>query len=418
MAATTSRMPEQYQPLQEEEVDDVPFTPLKALQNVGVQQADIKKLSEAGFATVEQILMTSKRKLTDVKGLSEAKVAKIGDAANKVCPNKLAFKSGLERQKTRQETVFRITTGSKELDDILGGGVESGSLTEFYGEYRTGKSQLAATLAVTSQLPLEMGGGDGKARARRCTDALPPPPPALCPRRRALAPAAPSAGDVPRHRGLVPRRALRRDRGALRPRRRRRQLEHRTRAAADCRRLGLDPRAGGWSARGGVVLGDHRRLDHEPPPLRVHRPRCAPRTASTAAPPRHAAPPPHAASRRLPPPRAASRRLPLPPASGELSERQQRLGQVLKPLKQLAETFNVAVYMTNQVCADPGGSVFVQDAKKAVGGHVLAHLVDTRVSIRKGKGEQRVAKVLQHAFKGEAEATLQITPGGIDDAKD
>ena len=102
----------------------------------------------------------------------------------------------------------------------------------------------------------------------------------------------------------------------------------------------------------------------------------------------------------------------------QLSERQQRLGQVLKPLKQLAETFNVAVYMTNQVCADPGGSVFVQDAKKAVGGHVLAHLVDTRVSIRKGKGEQRVAKVLQHAFKGEAEATLQITPGGIDDAKD
>ena len=115
---------------------------------------------------------------------------------------------------------------------------------------------------------------------------------------------------------------------------------------------------------------------------------------------------------------AAPRRLTPPPASGELSERQQRLGQVLKPLKQLAETFNVAVYMTNQVCADPGGSVFVQDAKKAVGGHVLAHLVDTRVSIRKGKGEQRVAKVLQHAFKGEAEATLQITPGGIDDAKD
>ena len=144
----------------------------------------------------------------------------------------------------------------------------------------------------------------------------------------------------------------------------------------------------------------------------------APSTASTAAPPRPAAPPPHAASRRLTPPRAASRRLPPPPASGELSERQQRLGQVLKPLKQLAETFNVAVYMTNQVCADPGGSVFVQDAKKAVGGHVLAHLVDTRVSIRKGKGEQRVAKVLQHAFKGEAEATLQITPGGIDDAKD
>ena len=111
MAATTSRMPEQYQPLQEEEVDDVPFTPLKALQNVGVQQADIKKLSEAGFATVEQILMTSKRKLTDVKGLSEAKVAKIGDAANKVCPNKLAFKSGLERQNTSSTRASRSARG-------------------------------------------------------------------------------------------------------------------------------------------------------------------------------------------------------------------------------------------------------------------------------------------------------------------
>lgn len=46
---------------------------------------------------------------------------------------------------------------------ILGGGVESKSITEVYGEFRTGKSQLCHTLAVTSQLPKEMGGGNGKA---------------------------------------------------------------------------------------------------------------------------------------------------------------------------------------------------------------------------------------------------------------
>jgi len=43
------------------------------------------------------------------------------------------------------------------------GGFESGSLTEIYGEFRTGKTQLCHTLAVTSQLPLAQGGAEGKA---------------------------------------------------------------------------------------------------------------------------------------------------------------------------------------------------------------------------------------------------------------
>ena len=44
----------------------------------------------------------------------------------------------------------------------LGGGIELGSVTEFFGEYRTGKSELCATLAVTAQLNLESGGAAGK----------------------------------------------------------------------------------------------------------------------------------------------------------------------------------------------------------------------------------------------------------------
>ena len=51
----------------------------------------------------------------------------------------------------------KITTGCKNLDLLLGGGIESGSLTEIYGEYRTGKTQWVHTLAVTSMLPKEMG---------------------------------------------------------------------------------------------------------------------------------------------------------------------------------------------------------------------------------------------------------------------
>ena len=43
------------------------------------------------------------------------------------------------------------------------GGVETGSITELFGEFRTGKSQLCHTLCVTCQLPLDQGGGEGKA---------------------------------------------------------------------------------------------------------------------------------------------------------------------------------------------------------------------------------------------------------------
>ena len=57
---------------------------------------------------------------------------------------------------------MHITTGSKNLDALLGGGIETGAITEFFGEFRTGKSQICHTLAVTCQLPVSMGGGEGK----------------------------------------------------------------------------------------------------------------------------------------------------------------------------------------------------------------------------------------------------------------
>jgi len=59
---------------------------------------------------------------------------------------------------------------------------------------------------------------------------------------------------------------------------------------------------------------------------------------------------------------------------GELADRQQKLGKMLSKLIKLAEEFNVAVFISNQVVSDPGGaSMFVADAKKPIGGHVLAH---------------------------------------------
>ena len=61
-----------------------------------------------------------------------------------------------------RQRVIRITTGSSDLDTLLGGGIETMSITEIFGEFRTGKTQLAHTLCVTAQLPSEMHGANGK----------------------------------------------------------------------------------------------------------------------------------------------------------------------------------------------------------------------------------------------------------------
>jgi len=101
---------------------------------------------------------------------------------------------------------------------------------------------------------------------------------------------------------------------------------------------------------------------------------------------------------------------------GELADRQQKLGQFLARLTQIAEEFDCAVLITNQVTADPGAaSMFVQDAKKPIGGHVMAHACCTRLSLRKGRGEQRIMKIMDSPMLKESEAIYEIQQGGITD---
>ena len=79
---------------------------------------------------------------------------------------------------------------------------------------------------------------------------------------------------------------------------------------------------------------------------------------------------------------------------GELGERQQKLNVFLQRLMKLSEEFNVAVVITNQVTSDPGATMsFVSDPKKPIGGHVLAHASTTRIYLRKGREEVRIAKI-------------------------
>jgi len=74
----------------------------------------------------------------------------------------MGFTTATELHRQRQD-IIQVTTGSKELDKLLDGGFETGSITEMFGEFRTGKTQLCHQICVTCQLPMDQGGGEGKA---------------------------------------------------------------------------------------------------------------------------------------------------------------------------------------------------------------------------------------------------------------
>eukprot|EP01052_Picozoa_sp_SAG31_P040786 SAG31_NODE_6000_length_2220_cov_1.505422_2_plen_337_part_01 len=126
----------------------------------GISKKDLKAVNEAGFGTVQGLARASRKELLAIKGISEQKVEKLLEAAGKHTP--MGFTSATEMSLLRKDMIW-IGTGSRELDNLLGGGFETGSITELYGEFRSGKTQLCHTLCVTCQLPIDQGGGEGKA---------------------------------------------------------------------------------------------------------------------------------------------------------------------------------------------------------------------------------------------------------------
>ncbi|KPV63058.1 MAG: DNA repair and recombination protein RadA [Candidatus Bathyarchaeota archaeon BA2] len=125
----------------------------------GIGPAISQKLRELGFHTVES-LATATAKELEPAGIGEKKALEVIREARSAMA--LSFIRADELLKMRQ-TVLRLTTGSKTLDELVGGGLETQTITEFYGEYGSGKSQLCHQLCVNVQLPPERGGLGGAA---------------------------------------------------------------------------------------------------------------------------------------------------------------------------------------------------------------------------------------------------------------
>ena len=328
------------------EEEDSFYQDIEMLQNHGINVADIKKLKTAGICTVRGIQMVTKKKLCNIKGLSEAKVDKMKEAVLKICGANAGFCTALQQSLNRRN-IFRLTTGSTELNKLLGGGLESMAITEVFGEFRTGKTQLAHTLCVTTQLPGEAGYTGGKVIYIDTENTFRP---------------------------------------------------DRLRPIAD--RFNLDQEAVLDNVLYSRAYTSEQQMElldfvcakfHEEPGifklLVVDSVMALFRVDFSG--------------------------------RGELAERQQSLAQMLSKLQKISEEYNVAVLITNQMTSDPGATMsFQADPKKPIGGNIIAHASTTRISLRKGRGEMRVAKIYDSPDLPESEATFSITSGGLDDAKD
>ncbi|RLI00159.1 DNA repair and recombination protein RadA [Candidatus Bathyarchaeota archaeon] len=143
-----------------EEKEEKPTKKYELLEDLpGIGPATAQKLRELGFHTVESLATATVKEL-EKAGIGEKKALEIIKRARSSMA--LSFIRADELLKMRQN-VFRLTTGSKALDNLLGGGLETQTITEFYGEYGSGKSQICHQLCVNVQLPHERGGLDGGA---------------------------------------------------------------------------------------------------------------------------------------------------------------------------------------------------------------------------------------------------------------
>ena len=127
----------------------------------GVGPATLDKLKEAGYEDLLSLAVASPSDLADSVDIGVTTAQKIISAARKAA-DVGGFETG-DVLLDRRKTLRRILTGSKALDDLLGGGYETQAITEAFGEFGSGKTQLAHQAAVHVQLSQDAGGLDGEA---------------------------------------------------------------------------------------------------------------------------------------------------------------------------------------------------------------------------------------------------------------
>jgi len=308
---------------------------LKDLPSVG--DATVKKLKEAGILSIRTLAMYPLKKLMDEAGIGEKTAEKIIKAAQDI--EKMGFKSA-DKIWEKRKALNRLTSGSQNLDDLLLGGFEPGAVTELYGEYRTGKTQICHQLCVNVQLSYENGGLEGNALYIDTEGTFRP--------ERLIQMALGRDLDYNSIlKNTILGRAYNSDHQILLA-----KEAHRIIKEKNIKLIIVDSLIG------------HFRSEY------IGR--------------------------------------------GTLATRQQKLNSHIHDLLRLTEIYDeLGVVCTNQVSSKP--DVFYGNPTTHTGGHIMAHGSTIRIFLRKGKGEQRVAKVVDAPNIAEDDAIFSITEDGIKD---
>src|SRR5919106_51527 len=130
----------------------------------GVGPTTAKKLKEAGIVSVMDLAVTSAEQLAvDINSSKDSAAAFIMAAQKLLRESNILEKEFVTADFVleKRKSMLRCSTGSKSLDELLLGGVETQAVTEFYGEFGSGKSQICHTLCAIAKQPISDGGLDG-----------------------------------------------------------------------------------------------------------------------------------------------------------------------------------------------------------------------------------------------------------------
>jgi DNA repair protein RadA len=302
----------------------------------GVGPKTVEKLEEAGYGDMMAVATASAAEIAAVADMGEGAAAKVIAAARQAL--EMGFETGTAALQRRMN-VGKISTGSQALNDLLGGGVETGSITECYGAFGSSKTQLGHQLAVHVQLPKEEGGLNGGVLWIDTESTFRP---------ERIKQMAEAIGKDPEQilKNIYVGKAFNSDHQILLVDKAKEMIKEK-----NIKLIVVDS------------LTAHFRSDY------VGR--------------------------------------------GALAGRQQKLNQHLHTLQRLADSFNCAVYITNQVMANPG--MLFGDPTTAVGGHVLHHAATYRIYLRRSKDNLRIAKLVDSPNLPDGETIFKITTEGLRD---
>lgn len=313
---------------------------LSSIEEIG--PATEKRLKEAGFRSIRDLLVRGPVDIAEATGMEMDESVEICNKARVMLEEMgIIEKSFVTATSLYGRGRERISTGSKSFDDLLGGGLETKAVTEVYGEFGTGKTQLCHTLCVLVQQDGSAGGLGAKALYIDTENTFRP--------ERIVS--------IAQARGFDSRKALENIIVA--------------KAYNSAHQELIIEEAGGIIEENNVklVIVDSAVAHYRAEFL----------------------------------------------GRATLSERQQRLNRFMHILVRIAETYEVAVVVTNQIQASP--DAYFGDTVRATGGNVIAHTSTYRIHLKRS-GKNRIARMVDSPYHAEREVLFMLSDRGISDVNE